>query len=92
MLKQRIGANFKNAESAKINGGLSIFFEKFYTLGSVYPGTNFKEKLSMGSEHTDYTLNVFKMRPEMICFMFYWTNIILCEHAVTFQYSINLVF
>ena len=56
MLKQRIGANFKNAESAKINGGLSIFFEKFYTLGSVYPGTNFKEKLSMGSEHTDYTL------------------------------------
>ena len=57
MLKQRIGANFKNAESAKINGGLSIFFEKFYTLGSVYPGTNFKEKLSMGSEHTDYTLS-----------------------------------
>ena len=41
MLKQRIGANLKNAESAKINGGLSIFFEKFYTLGSVYPGTNF---------------------------------------------------
>ena len=40
MLKQRIGANFKNAESAKLNGGLSIFVQKFYTLGSVYPGTN----------------------------------------------------
>ena len=63
MLKQRIGANFKNAESAKINGGLSIFLEKFYTLGSVYPGTNFKEKLSMGSEHTDYTLTRVELSP-----------------------------